>query len=37
MSSPNQMVDRADKLAGFEDATAMSGVLQCVYSLPVSV
>jgi hypothetical protein len=27
MSKPNQMFDRSDRLAGYEDATAMKGVL----------
>jgi hypothetical protein len=28
MATPNKMIDRSDKLVGFEDATAMSGTLQ---------
>lgn len=35
MATPNKMVDRADKLVGFEDATAMSGTLQYVGISPV--
>ena len=30
MSKPGEFVRRTDKLVGFEDATAMSGELQCV-------
>ena len=30
MATPNKMIDRVDKLAGYEDANDMSGKLQLV-------
>jgi len=33
MTTKNQMIDRTDKLVGFEDADQMSGTLQSVFRI----